>query len=90
MDSGVFGWVGGILLAVCGFPQALASWRQGHSRGIDWMFLWSWFIGEVLLLVHVVNLYGLNWLAAPLWVNYSFNVLLVGVIIRYKLWERHA
>lgn len=84
----LFGWVGGILLAICGLPQAILSWRQGHSEGIDWSFLWAWFIGEVFLLVHVLHLYGLNWLAAPLLLNYAFNIVLVGVILRYKIWER--
>lgn len=88
MDSGIIGWTGGMLLAVCGLPQAVLSYRSGNSDGISWMFLWAWFIGEVFLLVHVWNLYGLNWLAAPLLVNYALNVVLVGVILRYKIWTR--
>lgn len=86
--GGLFGWVGGVLLAVCGLPQAVASWRQGHSDGVDWAFLLMWFVGEVFLLVHVLDLYGINWLAAPLLLNYAFNLVLVGIILRYKIWER--
>jgi hypothetical protein len=36
----------------------------------------------------VYNLYGLNWLAAPLLVNYAFNVVLVGVILKFKIFPR--
>lgn len=87
MDS-LTGWLGGLLLAICGLPQAIASWREGHSQGLDPIFLWCWFIGEVLLLWHVLSLYGLNWLAAPLLVNYAFNVVLLAIIIKFKYWER--
>lgn len=89
MDS-LIGWFGGILLAICGLPQALASWQQGHSRGLDPVFLWAWFIGEVLLLLHVSLLHGLSWFAAPLLVNYAFNVVLLAIIIKFKYWERNS
>lgn len=77
------GWLGGILLAVCGAPQAYQSWKTGHSEGLSYAFLWMWFMGEVLVLIYVSPQY--LW---PLIVNYAFNIFLAGVILWYKFKPR--
>lgn len=33
------GWIGSILFALCGLPQAIHSMRHGHSDGLTWGFL---------------------------------------------------
>ncbi len=77
------GWLGGILLAICGVPQAYKSWKEGHSDGISWGFIWLWFFGEILVLIYVFPK-----LLIPLILNYSLNVIVIMVIIWYKWYPR--
>lgn len=74
------GWVGAILLAGCGVPQALLCFKQGHSRGISSMFLWMWFLGEIFTFSYIIYSKG-GW---PLIVNYTANTIMVLLILRYK------
>lgn len=76
-------WVGSICLAACAAPQAWLSWRQGHSSGLSVPMLWLWGIGDALMLVDV-SIKGY----APLVVNYAANLLIIGVIARYRIWPR--
>lgn len=76
------GWIGCVLLALCGIPQAIKSIKDKHSRGISWSFILMWTLGEVLVLGYTIAL-G-NW---PLIVNYVANVLSCGVILFYKIKE---
>lgn len=78
------GWMGSLMLAVCGFPQAWMSWKQGHSRGVSSGLLWLWGGGEVLALGYVIALGN-----APLIVNYLCNLVSVSIIVWYKLVPRH-
>lgn len=82
----IIGWIAGLLFAFCGLPQAILSYKQGHSRGISHLMIWMWLIGEVLMMIYVFNKHGLD---MPLLVNYWVNTLFVLVIVRYKYWERH-
>jgi len=79
-----FGWFGGILLAICGAPQAWQSYKIGHSEGLSWGFLWMWFWGEVFVLIYVIPQ-----LLYPLILNYAFNIFLAGVILWYKFKPRN-
>ena len=76
-------WAGSISLAVCGVPIAWDSYRDGHSKGINNIFLGLWFFGEICFMIHTISLD--DW---PLMVNYGVNILLISVIIRYKLFPR--
>jgi uncharacterized protein with PQ loop repeat len=77
------GWIGSILLAFSGVPQAWTSFRYGHSRGINWAMLGLWFSGDVFLLAYVIPLGDL-----PLIANYTLNIAVICVIVFYKIWER--
>lgn len=85
MSVEVIGWVSSILFAFCGLPQAIMSYKQGHSRGIASLMLWMWFIGEVLAIVYVLGKIGID---KPLLFNYTVNILFLIVVIRYKYKER--
>lgn len=75
----IFGWLGSILLAVCGAPQAHRSFTQKQTVGIAPSFLWMWFLGEVLTLFYILfDKYSL-----PLVVNYTANIWFISVIIYY-------
>lgn len=77
------GWTGALLFAICGLPQAIQCYRAGHSRGLDWMFLICWLFGEILTIIYIwpKNEY-------PLLFNYLANLVFLGVMIFYKIWER--
>lgn len=81
----LIGWIGGILFAVCGLPQAIQSFKQGHSLGLSSLFLAMWTSGEVLTLVYVLLKHGLDW---PLVFNYGMNLLFLTVIIYFKIKPR--
>ena len=79
----VFGWVGGILLSICGAPIAWESYRDGHSDRVNMLFLKLWFWGEVFVLIYVFPKFLI-----PLIANYAFNIVLILVILYYKKYPR--
>jgi uncharacterized protein with PQ loop repeat len=81
----LIGWIGSVLLACCGIPQAYSSHKDGHSDGISHAFLWMWAIGEVLTFTYVL---GFQTLSLPLIANYAVNILVLLVIIKYKYFPR--
>ena len=81
----IIGWIGAWLLAFCGAPQALSCIIAGNSYGIDAWFIWSWFLGCVLMFIYVL---AQPIPSAPLICNYFLNVLFTCVIIKYKYWPR--
>ena len=74
------GWIGSILLAFCGLPQAIESYKTKSSEGLTWGFISMWFIGEIFTIIYVFPKMDL-----PLLFNYSANILFLSVIIYYKI-----
>jgi len=79
----MFGWVGGILLAVCAAPQAVLCHKNGHSNGISLSFLLMWFFGEIFLTIYVFPK-----MHYPLIANYILNIFIAGIILWYKIKPR--
>ena len=77
------GWIGSILFAICGLPQALQSFKQGHSNGLTWSFLLMWFFGELFTLIYIIP--KQDW---PLIFNYTMNMGFLLVILKFKIWKR--
>jgi uncharacterized protein with PQ loop repeat len=77
------GWLGSILFCLCGLPQAIKSYKEGHSRGLSNAFLWLWFLGEILSFIYVLP--KLIW---PLIGNYIVNFIFLLVIMKFKYFER--
>ena len=78
MDN--IGWIGSLLLALCGLPQAIESYKTKSSEGLTWGFLSMWFIGELCTFVYIIPKMDL-----PLLVNYSANIIFLIIIIYYKV-----
>ena len=74
------GWLGSILLAFCGLPQAIESYKTKCSDGLTWGFLFMWFLGELLTFAYVLPKLDL-----PLIFNYSANIIFLIIIIYYKI-----
>jgi uncharacterized protein with PQ loop repeat len=48
------GWLGSVLLAFCGLPQAIESYKTKSSEGLTWGFISMWFIGEICTFVYIL------------------------------------
>jgi uncharacterized protein with PQ loop repeat len=78
------GWLGSILLAFCGLPQAIESIKTKSSEGLTWGFILMWFIGEIMTFVYILPKMDL-----PLLFNYTANIIFLGIIIFYKLLPKY-
>jgi hypothetical protein len=73
-------WIGAVLLALCGVPQAFAAWRKPEStRGLSWLFLAAWGLGEIFMLYGMLGFVSLHVAA-----NYAGNIVLVCYIAGVK------
>ena len=79
----IIGWIGAILFAACGIPQAWECYRTGNARGLAWGFLILWFFGEIFTVAYILPKWDL-----PLLFNYAVNFVVLAIIFRYKIWER--
>ncbi len=77
------GWVGGMLLAVCGIPQTIKTVKDGHARGLAWSFLLMWFGGEILSFIYLLPTENV-----PMLINLGVNTIFTSIIIYYKKNER--
>ena len=74
------GWLGSILLAFCGLPQAIESYKTKNSDGLTWGLLLMWFFGEILTIIYIIPKW--HW---PLIFNYTANIIFLIIILYYKI-----
>lgn len=74
------GWIGSILLAFCGLPQAWESYKTKSSAGLTWGFIGMWFMGEIFTVIYIIPKW--HW---PLIFNYTANIIFLSIIIYYKI-----
>jgi uncharacterized protein with PQ loop repeat len=74
------GWIGSILLAFCGLPQAIESYKTKNSDGLTWGFLGMWGMGEIFTIIYILPKW--HW---PLIFNYTANIIFIAIILYYKL-----
>lgn len=75
----LIGYVSGIMLALCGLPEAIRSYKNKRCD-IGWGLLIMWMLGEIGLLI-----YETKTLAIPRILNYSCNIIFISVMIFYKV-----
>ena len=78
------GWISQGLFSACAIPQAWQVYKQGHAQGLNKVFLLMWFFGELGSIIFA----AIKGLPIQLMANYVFNMLLLMIILRYKMWER--
>ena len=78
------GWLGSIMFALCGAPQAVKSYKDGHSNGLSLSFLGLWTGGEILTTIAV----ALDTSSSYLLFNYIVNMVFLSVILKYKFKPR--
>lgn len=77
------GWLGSVLLALCGLPLLWRTVADGHARGVSLGFLLMWLAGEVLTFFCVVLRQRPR--SRPLVLNYSFNLACVSIVLAYRV-----
>lgn len=85
LNPDTLGWIGNVLLAICCVPQALKAKNEGHSRGISYVFIITWFIGECLAFHYHLTTSD----KIPQIFNYVINICGTSVILWYKIFERN-
>ena len=77
----LLGLIGAVAFALSGVPQAIKSWREGHSRGVAHGTVLLWLLGEAAMLAYAVGKYRSDFILMG---NYAANFLVVGVIAWFK------
>jgi hypothetical protein len=75
----MLGYIGGILLAVCAFPEAYRTIRDRECH-LGWAFLLLWFSGECFMFMYSVQLNDM-----ALLLNYGLNLVLLTPMLYFKL-----
>ena len=75
----IIGWIGSLMLSICGLPQAIDSYRKKSSKGITWGFILLWLIGEIFLIIYLFHKKEY-----PLLFNCGLNTVLASIILFYK------
>ena len=70
--------LGSVLLALCGLPEAIASYKT-KKCSVGWGMLLMWLFGEILLTIFAFQTHQY-----VLLINYFANLTFVGIMIRYK------
>ena len=76
MTVGLFG---SLLLTFCGVPELIRTVKDKRCH-MGWGFLLMWFFGEVFC-----TIYGFDLNEIPLIINYTFNLLVSGLMVFYKI-----
>lgn len=79
MTLETIGWIGSVLLAICGAKEAYLAWKTKDCH-ISWYMLITWGLGEVLTLIPVI----LHIKSPFLIFNYLINSFFIGMMIYYK------
>ena len=74
------GWIGSVLLAFCGLPQAIECIKTKSSEGLTWAFILMWAFGELFTFIYILPKMDL-----PLMLNYSANIIFLIIILYYKI-----
>lgn len=86
MTINTIGWIGSVCLGGCSLPQAVKCYKEGNAEGLSWAFVALWLGGELLTLSYVL---GSNFdHSLPLITNYIANIILIGIMVKYKIIPR--
>ena len=75
----VIGLFGSLLLTFCGVPELYRTIKDKRCH-LGWGFLLMWLFGEIFCFF-----YGLKLNEIPLIINYSFKLIVAGVMVYYKV-----
>lgn len=78
------GWISSLLLGGCAFFEVIHTVRKGRNDS-SWLFLLSWYFGEIGFLIYVFPKMDL-----PLLANYLLNIVLITILLKYKLKPKNS
>lgn len=79
------GWLGAALFATCAVPQVIKTWKTKKTEDLSWLFLFFWLFGEILTLTYmIIDDILIKVTHFPLYVNYTFNIILVLYLVYAK------
>lgn len=78
----ISGWIGGILLALCGLPEVIVTVARGYCL-VSWGMLLVWMGGEVFTFIPIILRIPKVWLIF----NYASNIVFVAILIVYKIFS---
>lgn len=85
MIHNAIGWLGAALFAVCALPQVMKTWKSKKADDLSWLFLLFWLFGEIFTFIYIVaDDLILKTTHFPLYINYSFNIVLVLYLVYAK------
>ena len=67
-------------MAICGVPELVRTVRDKRCH-IGWGMLLSWYIGEILVFIHILT--GIK--DKALLTNYFFNIAIISIMLYYKI-----
>ncbi len=73
------GLIGSLLLTFSAVPEVIRTLKDRKCH-LGWGFLLMWFFGEVFC-----TIYGFDLQEIPLIINYTFNLIVSGLMVYYKL-----
>lgn len=79
------GWTGAFLLATCGLPQLVKTFKTRNFDGLSLVFLFWWLFGEILILFYVMQK-AFRW---PLILNYGINIIIIFIILFIFALSKH-
>lgn len=86
MDSiELIGWLGNIIFAVSGIPQAIRCIDQGHAKGVSRGMILLSITGEILAIIYGI----VKQLPNALLLNYIVNFISLLIILRYRFFPKN-
>ena len=77
------GWLGAVLLAICGAPEAYSALKN-KKTGLGFPLLILWLGGEVFTLIYLI-FKSTEISLLPLFFNYGLNLIFIIIIMTVKL-----
>lgn len=74
------GWIGSLLFAICGAEEAWKAWKTKQCN-IGYFLLTTWWLGEILTLIAIINQAPMGYLLF----NYGLNLAFVSIMLYYKV-----
>ncbi len=82
----IIGWLSSLFFMICGIPQAYKCYKEGCAKGLSFVFISTWLLGEVFGLIYISTIRPYPW---PLFINYAVSLLSTLVILKFYAFPRN-
>ena len=83
MIASILAWIGTISYILCMIPQAWQCWKQGHSNGVNLLFLTLYIIGGVTYSSYALLIWNM-----PIFTNNIIGLFFTFVVVWYRVFPR--